>query len=59
MDFLKKLGEQLADEVAGYSTYMKLANMTDNTEEQQKLMAIANEEKNHYTMVREMLESYM
>lgn len=59
MEFMHKLGEQLADEVEGYSMYMKLANMTDNQEEKQKLMNIANEEKNHYMIVRDMIEKYM
>lgn len=59
MEFLKKLGEQLADEIEGYTMYMKLANMTENADEKQRLMEIAEQEKSHYMMVKDMLESYM
>ncbi len=38
---------------------MKLANMTENADEKQRLMEIAEQEKSHYMMVKDMLESYM
>lgn len=57
--YLIELAKQLPDEIMGYKTYKMLAEKSENMEEKQKLMEIANQEHAHYETIKNILESYM
>lgn len=57
--YIEKLSEQLPDEILGYRKYKMLAEQTDNLEEKQKLLEIANQEHNHYEIIKNILEKYI
>lgn len=53
------LGEVIEDGMELARAYEDVSEMASNSNEKQKLMKIAEREKEHYRMAKEMLESHM
>lgn len=58
-DYMEELSECIKTGVCASKDYEKLAGMTDNREDKNKLMKMAQREKEHYEAVKEMLEKNM
>ena len=58
-DYMEELSECMKNGVCSAKDYEKVAEMTDNREEKNKLMKMAQREKEHYEAMKEILEKHM
>lgn len=59
METLKEIAKNMPDEIMDYVKYKELADKLEDSEDREKMMKIAEQEKQHYEMLKDMLESYM
>ena len=58
-EYSMMLGDAIDDSMELSRTYEDLSEMTNNSSEKQKLMKMAEREKEHYKTAKEMLQNHM